>query len=725
VPAFADVQVINPGDASGTLLGGFRYVAEGVLVSVPALTAESGGTVEVPISVADVAGLLSATVTLTFDPTVLRPTGGRVGPLAAGWSLAANTATSGQVTLTLAGATSVSATGVLAYVDFDVIGDPDTSTALTLASVSLNDGAIATQTAAGQLAVNDLHAISGLVRYYADNTPIPGVAVFLEGEASLDTTSNASGAYAFADLSAGDYSLMPDKQGDVRQITAYDAALVLQAAAGIRSLSANEATAADVNRRDGVTALDAAYILQKSVGLIPGTFPNAGTSWVFTPAQRTYTGLAADQLNQHFTGILLGDVSGNWPQDLGGTGLPGDAGIQSEPHQLSIGSALALPGEAGVRVPVRIERGNPDVYAADLTITYDVGSLALDEGGVSLGDAAAGMALAVNTATPGVIRVGLAGAQPIAADGDLLALEFTVAADVETGGTIAFNAASLNEGSAPAATANGAIGLDPGTVVADGQETIDATVRTGGERIVKRGGGRLVLDQANSHTGGTIVEAGEVVVRNAAALGQGRLDVRPGATVVLEVGYEAVSLGSLALDATGRIDVGTGRISVPAGGYDLATLRQLLTSGRNGGSWDGTTGITSRAAGANSKRAIGYVESGGMLTLGWAAYGDLNLDGRVNSTDLSLLTGGGRYNRPGSDGVWAQGDLNYDGRVNSTDISLLTTAALFNRPSYRTGSGTVAAGQAAAGSGLLTAATWQALAAEEPNDDEGRPGAGG
>jgi len=715
VPAYADVRVINADESVGTLLGGFRYVAEGVLVSVPSLTADSGGTVEVPISVADVAGLRASSFMLSFDAAVLRPTAARTGHLTLGWAVDANTATSGQVSLALAGATSISATGVLAYVSFDVLGAPNSSTALTLSNVSLNDGAIVTQTAAGTLTVNDLHAISGLVRYWSDNTAISGVAMFLAGEASLDVTTGSNGAYAFADLRAGDYSLMPDKQGDVRQITAYDAALVLQAVTGRRSLSANEMTAADVNRRDGVSALDAAYILEKSVGLMPGTFPNAGTNWVFTPAQRTYTGLAADQLNQHFTGILLGDVSGNWATEVGGTGLSGGIGIQSQPHQLSIGSTLALPGETGVRVPVRIERGSSAVYAADLTITYDAGTFSLGTGGVSLGTAATGMALAVNTAPPGVIRVGLAGAEPVGADGELLTIEFTVAAEAESGGSIAFGAASLNEGLAAAMTADGAVTVTPAVNVSDGAEVNDAVVRTGSDRIMKRGLGRLVLDRANSHTGGTIVEEGEVLVRNAAALGQGRLEVRPGATVVLEVGYEAVALGSLVLDATGRIDVGTGRISVPAGGYDLATLRQLLTAGRNGGSWDGTAGITSRAAGANSKRAIGYVESGGMLTLGWAAYGDLNLDGRVNSTDISLLTGGGRYNLPGSNGVWAQGDLNYDGRVNSTDISLLTSAALYNRPSYRTGSGTVA--PSGASSGLLNVATWQALGAEKKDDN--------
>ena len=710
VPAYADVRVINPGDAGGTLLGGFRYVAEGVLVSVPTLSADTGGTVEVPISVADVAGLLSGALTLSFDPTVLRATGARVGPVTAGWSLAANTATAGQVRLTLAGATSVSATGIVSYVAFDVIGAANASTPLTLSNVSLNDGAIASQTAVGQLAVNDLHAISGLVRYWSDNTPIAGVAVFLEGEASLDATTGATGAYAFADLRGGDYTLMPDKQADVRQITAYDAALVLQAAAGTRSLNANEALAADVNRRDGVSALDAAYILQKSVGLIPGTFPNAGTSWVFTPAQRTYTGLAADQLNQHFTGILLGDVSGNWPQDLGGTGLPGGIGIQSQPHQLSIGSALALPGEAGVRVPVRIERGSPAVYAADLTITYDPATLDLAAGGVSLGTAAAGMALAVNSATPGVIRVGLAAAQPIAADGDLLTITFDVAADAQAAGTVAFATASLNEGAAAATTANGAIAIDPGVTVPGGEEVTDSQTRTGSERIVKRGAGRLVLDKANSHSGGTIVDQGEVVIRNAAALGQGRLEIRPGASVAVDLGFDQAVVDGLVIGESARLDLGTGGLRLAAGSYDLAAIRQAIVAGRNGATWDGSGIVSSAAAASDAVRTIGYAANAdGSLSVAFAAPGDTNLDGTVNVFDLIAVNTAGGYGAPTAAG-WADGDFDYDGRATVFDVILIDGSGTYGKPTYRTPAEPVSRG--------LSPALWAAYAALVEADAE-------
>jgi autotransporter-associated beta strand protein len=684
VPSYADVRVINPGDAVGTLLGGFRYVAQGVLVSVPTLTAESGGTVDVPISVADVNGLLSGALTLSFDPAVLQPTASRVGPLTAGWALAANTATPGQVRLTLAGATSISATGVVAYVSFNVVGGPNTSSALSLSSVSLNDGAIASQTAAGQLAVNDLHAISGLVRYYADNTAIAGVALFLEGEASLTMTTGSTGAYSFADLRAGNYTLMPDKQSDVRQITAYDAALVLQAAAGMRTLSANETLAADTNRRDGVTALDASYILQKSVGLIPGTFPNAGTHWVFSPSQRTFTNLAADQLNQHFTGILLGDVSGNWSQGDGGAGVAGTSGVLTGSSRLSIGAAAAAPGETGVRVPVRIERGGPGVYAADLTITYDPTALSLASGGVSLGTAATGMAFAVNAATPGVIRVGLAGTQPIATDGDLIALDFNVAPDRLGDQPLSFSVAKLNEGQAGVTSNGGAITVTPTVMIAEGQQVSDSETRSGNQRILKQGAGTLVLDRANSHAGGTRIESGQVVVRHASALGSGVLEVLPGARITLDVDFSRVTVSNLVVHAGATIDIGRGGIVLPTGTLSPSEVRTLLVSGRNGGTWNGS-GISSSDGVSGSRRAVGYrVMPDNSIVVAWAAFGDTNLDGRVNSTDINMILSAGRYGTTATDGGWWQGDFNYDGRANTSDINLLISAGLLNAPSYRT-----------------------------------------
>ena len=145
---------------------------------------------------------------------------------------------------------------------------------------------------------------------------------------------------------------------------------------------------------------------------------------------------------------------------------------------------------------------------------------------------------------------------------------------------------------------------------------------------------------------------------------------------------------SLVIEAGGRLDLGTGRVTVAAGGFAESAVQGWLLSGRNGGAWNGATGIMSRAAPLGSRRAVGNRTSGGILTLAWAAFGDVNLDGRVNSIDVTLLSTSGRFNAPGATSRWDHGDFNYDGRVNSIDVALLSSSGLFNQPSYRTGPGT-------------------------------------
>jgi mannan endo-1,4-beta-mannosidase len=225
---------------------------------------------------------------------------------------------------------------------------------------------------------------------------------------------------------------------------------------------------------------------------------------------------------------------------------------------------------------------------------------------------------------------------------------------------------------------------NPGVVsVAAGATQTDATIRTGVTPLVKRGGGTLVLTAAGSFNGGTVVEEGELVIKNTAALGAGGLEVRAGARVRLDVGFGQVTLERLDLDPAGRLELGTGQVAVAADGLDLAVIRQLLIAGRNGGGWDGSTGITSAAAAIGSERAVGSRLAGGVLTLAWAAPGDTNLDGLVGIADMVSVTSGGKYGTAAIDATWADGDFNYDGRVSITDIAMVGSTGLWNRPSYR------------------------------------------
>jgi autotransporter-associated beta strand protein len=58
----------------------------------------------------------------------------------------------------------------------------------------------------------------------------------------------------------------------------------------------------------------------------------------------------------------------------------------------------------------------------------------------------------------------------------------------------------------------------------------DGIIRTGNQRIVKQGSGKLILSLANSHSEGTSVEAGELVVKTVAA--QAQLAVNLGGILV-------------------------------------------------------------------------------------------------------------------------------------------------------------------------------------------------
>jgi hypothetical protein len=80
---------------------------------------------------------------------------------------------------------------------------------------------------------------------------------------------------------------------------------------------------------------------------------------------------------------------------------------------------------------------------------------------------------------------------------------------------------------------------------------------------------------------------------------------------------------------------------------------------------------------------VGYTVAGdGAAKVSFAAFGDSNLDGRVNFSDIQAIINGGRYGQSGTTGVWANGDFNYDGLVNFTDIQLMLNAGRYGQASY-------------------------------------------
>lgn len=202
-------------------------------------------------------------------------------------------------------------------------------------------------------------------------------------------------------------------------------------------------------------------------------------------------------------------------------------------------------------------------------------------------------------------------------------------------------------------------------------------------RLVKQGAGLMSLSTASTRTGGTIVEAGELVVRHKDALGIGLLEVQAGAKATLQTGYEAVAVTSVSLATNSRLELGTSKLSVAANGFNEMDIRTKLVAGRTGGSWDGSTGITSTAAGVGSNRAIGYRVQDGVMEIAVAAPGDTNLDGKLDVFDLIAIQNSGKFST-GSAATWEQGDSNYDGVLDIFDLTALDSTGLFNQGSYAT-----------------------------------------
>lgn len=216
--------------------------------------------------------------------------------------------------------------------------------------------------------------------------------------------------------------------------------------------------------------------------------------------------------------------------------------------------------------------------------------------------------------------------------------------------------------------------------VISGQKVV-VSVESSSDRVVKKGLGTAVLAVPSNRTGGTVVEEGELVVRHKASLGAGLLEVQAGAKATLQTGYDTVSVTSLDLADTARLELGTGRLVISAGGFTESDIRAKLVAGRGGGTWSGASGITSSFAGGD--RAIGYRVVNGSLQVAYAAPGDSNLDGVVDILDIADILSARKFNT-GAAANWQQGDVNYDNVFDIVDLADILGTGLFNEGTYLT-----------------------------------------
>jgi hypothetical protein len=143
-------------------------------------------------------------------------------------------------------------------------------------------------------------------------------------------------------------------------------------------------------------------------------------------------------------------------------------------------------------------------------------------------------------------------------------------------------------------------------------------------------------------------------------------------------------------------DIGTKYLDLSGG--SLSTLTAEVSQGFNGGNWNGTTGITSSAAAADSTHltAVGIIQNNqngspiysaanpfegsapgaSDILVKYTYFGDTNLDGTVDGSDYTRIDSAylADLSTPGSMTGWFNGDFNYDGVIDGSDYTLIDNA---------------------------------------------------
>ena len=360
------------------------------VVSLPSdARVASNKTTVVPLSIQAGSGVHRFAIDVAFNPTAVGLVAAQLSSLAGAGTLNLTVNGPGDVLLTGSLVAPFTAGGSLVDLTFGGAGACPTSSALVIASCTLDDGAVGCAPRNGSIDVRCRgrgHIASNL-----NSAPVGNAMVALSSADGQTATAmtDQSGEFAIPDLTAGMWTIEPSKTGDLQNaVSAFDAALVLQAVAGQRSLDPMQTLACDVTGNGSVTTLDATRILQFAVGLIRRV-PVAtvcGSDWAFVPEpasdpnQTDIEPVPGDTSCQpgsvvldaqggdapalDFTAVPFGDCSGNWLPSQTGTAL-----LQARRVTARAGAARRVRGSRWL-VPIAVG-GATGFHALQAHLEYD------------------------------------------------------------------------------------------------------------------------------------------------------------------------------------------------------------------------------------------------------------------------------------------------------------------------------------------------------------------
>jgi hypothetical protein len=188
-------------------------------------------------------------------------------------------------------------------------------------------------------------AVSGAISYCSNPVagPVADVMLHLTGDMTTSTLSDSSGNYQLSSLpSGGSYIVTPTKaalaQGSAG-INTVDVVATQRHYLGLTLLTECRLTAADVNGDALVNTSDVVAIQRFILGQSTG-ISNTG-KYQFSPASRSYSGIASDQTGQNYDTLVFGDVATGFVHRPEGGGEGTTAGEVSVPV-----TTLSLPNVA-------------------------------------------------------------------------------------------------------------------------------------------------------------------------------------------------------------------------------------------------------------------------------------------------------------------------------------------------------------------------------------------
>jgi hypothetical protein len=135
--------LLNDLDTVDLRHGWIERLAGEVTLSIPTdLTAGTGEMITAPLSVDDATGILAIDLELEFAPDVLNAVNVALTPISQDFSLITNLSTPGIIRIAMFGAITLTGSGPILEIDFEVVGGTGQSTPIQLATGQINEGGI-------------------------------------------------------------------------------------------------------------------------------------------------------------------------------------------------------------------------------------------------------------------------------------------------------------------------------------------------------------------------------------------------------------------------------------------------------------------------------------------------------------------------------------------------------------------------------------------------------